>query len=72
MLSKEISQVIKENMKYTKMLEEYDNSREFALDRIRRSFTIKKSTYRKLKQLSESSGKPMTAIIDELVESRRA
>lgn len=68
MLSKEIRQVLEENMKYTRMLEEYDKTRELGLDKIRRSFTLKKGSYRKLKTMSKSTGKPMSAILDQLIE----
>lgn len=68
MLSKEIRDVLKENEKYSRLLERYDETREFDLDRIRRSFTIKKGTYRRLKKMSREQGKPMSRILDELVD----
>ncbi len=69
MLSKEIRDVLRENLKYTNLLEEYDETREFGLDKIRRSFTIRKSTYQRLKKMSEDSGKPMSALLDELLNN---
>lgn len=68
MLSKEIKGLIEENMKHIRMFERYDETREFDWDRVRRSFTIKKSTYRKLKSMAENNHTPMSRIVDELVE----
>lgn len=68
MQSKDIKDVIKENMRYTRMLEEYDKKREFPLDKTRKNFTIKKGNYWKLKSTSKKTGKSMSEIIDEVIE----
>ena len=67
MLSKEIKDMLEENDKYNKIFERYDHTREFDLEKTRRSFTIKKSTYRKLKELSKNQDKPLSKIIDTLI-----
>ncbi len=69
MLSQEIRRIMKENEKYANMLEEYDRTGEFPLDKVRRSFTLRKMTMRKLKKASKKTGKSMSAIIDNVVDS---
>jgi hypothetical protein len=65
---REIERIMKEKEKYAKMLEEYDRTGVLAIDKIRRSFTIRNSTFAALKTHSKSIGKPMSDIIDELAE----
>ncbi len=67
MLSQEIRKIMKENEKYTKMLEEYDKTGKLPLEKIRRSFTLKRMTINKLKLASKKTGKSMSEIIDEMV-----
>jgi RNA processing factor Prp31 len=64
----EIERIMRENEKYAKMLQEYDRTGVFPLDKVRRSFTLKQMTMKKLKSLSEATGKSMSDIIDDLVE----
>jgi len=71
MLSKEIRDMLRENEKYNKIFERYDETREFDLDKIRRSFTLRKGSYRRLKELSKLKGKPMSAVLDALIEGVR-
>lgn len=68
MRSQDIKRIMKENEKYAKMLEEYDKTGKFPLEKIRRSFTLKRMTINKLKQISVKSGKSMSDILDELVD----
>jgi len=68
MLSKEIKDVLEKNMRYTRMLEEYDQTKEFTLDKTRRNFTVRRGTYWKLRKTSKKTGKSMSSLIDELVE----
>ena len=68
MLSQEIRRIMKENEKYANMLEEYDRTGEFPLDKIRRSYTLKRMTVNKLKKVSQKTGKSMSAIIDNVVD----
>jgi hypothetical protein len=65
---KEIERIMKENEKYAQMLEEFDRTGVLAIDKIRRSFTIRNSTFSALKKQSKATGKSMSGIIDELVE----
>lgn len=68
MLSKEIRNLLKENERYNRMFERYDKTREFDLDKTRRSFTLRKSSYCKLKEMSDSTGKSMSSLLDRLIE----
>jgi hypothetical protein len=69
MLSQEIRKVMKENEKYADMLAEYDRTGKLPIEKIRRSFTLKRMTVSKLKEASDNSGKSMSDIIDCLVDS---
>lgn len=68
MLPPDIKKIMKANDKYAKMLEEYDRTGKFPLDKIRRSYTLKRMTINKLKKESERTGKSMSDIIDGLVD----
>ncbi|MBI4154157.1 hypothetical protein HY501_02380 [Candidatus Woesearchaeota archaeon] len=68
MLSREIRRIMKENEKYIRMLEEYDRTGELPIQKIRRSFTLKRMTINKLKATSKKTGKSMSDIIDNLVD----
>ncbi len=68
MLSQDLRRIMKENEKYAKMLEEYDRTGEFPLDKIRRSFTLKRMTVNRLKAASSKTGKSMSSIIDKVVD----
>ena len=70
MLSQEIRKIMKENNKYAKMLEEYDKTGIFPLDKIRRSFTIKQMNYQKLKKISKRTEKSMSDLLDEMIEKK--
>ncbi len=70
MLSREIRRIMKENEKYAKILEEYDRTGKFPLEKIRRSFTLKRMTMNKLKEASRKTGNSMSDIIDELVDDK--
>jgi RNA processing factor Prp31 len=68
MLSPELRRIVKENEKYANMLEEYDRTGEFPLDKVRRSFTLRKMTIKKLKRVSKKTGKSMSGLIDKVVD----
>ena len=68
MLSREIRRIMKENEKYTKMLEEYDRTGHLPIEKIRRSFTLKRMSYDKLKKASKEMGKSMSDIIDDIID----
>jgi hypothetical protein len=57
---REIERIMKENEKYAKMLEEFDRTGKLPTEKIRRSFTIRHSTFQ--------TGRSMSDIIDEVVE----
>lgn len=68
MLSQGIRKIMKENEKYTDMLEYYDKTRVLPIKKIRRSFTIKQMNYRKLKELSNRTGKSMSKLLDKMID----
>ena len=67
---REIEKIMKKNEKYTKILEEYDKTGIFPLDKVRRSFTLKNMTIKKLKSHSKRTGKSMSDILDNLVDQK--
>ena len=70
MVPREIKRIMNENEKFTDMLEEFDRTGEFPLDKIRRSFTLKKMTVNKLKRVSKKTGHSMSDIIDSVIENK--
>ncbi len=68
MLSKGIKRIMKENEKYAKILAYYDETGVFQLEKVKRSFTLRKSTMSKLKELSKKKRKSMSAVVDSLVD----
>ncbi len=69
MLPRDIERIVKENEKYAKMLEEYDRTGHLPIEKIRRSFTLKRMTVKKLKEMAKATGKSMSGLLDNLVES---
>lgn len=72
MLPKRYERILDKNDKYMKMLEYYDRTGRFPLDKIRRSFTLKEMNVTKLKEMSRKTGKNMSDILDGLIESAQA
>ena len=68
MLPREIKRIMKKNEKWAKMLEEYDLTGHLPIEKVRRSFTLRRMTMSKLKELSEKTGKSMSSLIDSMVE----
>lgn len=68
-LPADILRIMKENEKYLNMLEEYDRTGVFPLEKVRRSFTLKRMTMDKLKRASKKTGKSMSDIIDNIVDN---
>ena len=69
MLPRRIERIMKENEKYARMLEEYDRTGHLPTEKVRRSFTLRRMTVQRLRELSKKTGKSMSDIIDELVAS---
>ncbi len=67
MLLRKIERIMKENEKYARMLEEYDRTGHLPIEKVRRSFTLRRMTVRKLRDLSRKTNKSMSGLIDELV-----
>ena len=70
MRRKFIERIMKENEKYAQMLEEYDKTGHLPMEKIRRSFTLRRDTIKRLKELSKQKGKSMSSLIDMLVLRR--
>lgn len=62
---KEIERIMKENEKYAKMLEDFDRTGNLPIEKIRRSFTIRRSTFNSLQNKSEKTGRSMSDLIDD-------
>lgn len=67
---REIEKIMRKNEKYAKILEEYDKTGVFTLQKVRRSFTLKYMTINKLKSHSKRTGKSMSDILNDLVEGK--
>jgi hypothetical protein len=59
---------MKEKKELFHALEEFDKTGKFALDKIRRSYTLKRSTVEKLRRLAKERCIKMSNVIDGLVE----
>lgn len=70
MLPRDIERIMKKNEKYAKMLEEYDKTGHLPIEKIRRSYTLKRMTVDKLKSLAKAKGMSMSDLIDELVSNQ--
>lgn len=66
----EIKRILKKNGRYLKMLEEYDMTGHLPTEKIRRSFTIRRETYSRLKAASIKKKKPMSSLLDEIVKNK--
>ncbi len=62
---KRIKKIIEENKEAFKILEEYDKTRELPFQRKRIDITLSVRAIRKLKELKEKTGKPISRIIEE-------
>jgi hypothetical protein len=51
------------------MLENYDKTREWPIGRTRIDVTLSRRTIQKLKKIKQKTGKPMSHIVEELIES---
>ena len=71
MLPKRYERILDRTEKYMKMLEYYDRTGRFPLDKLRRSFTLKEMNITKLKQISRKTGKSMSDRLDELIENKK-
>ena len=65
---KEVEKILKENEKYTKMLDYYDRTGRMPARKVPKTFTISQAGFDKLKAQSKKTGKTMSALLDELIE----
>lgn len=68
MKQSEIKQILKENKEAFEILENYDKTRELPFMRKRIDLTLSVATINKLKQLREKTGKPISRIVEGIVE----
>lgn len=65
---KTIRKIIAKNRVYFEALERYDRTREIDIGRARVDITLDKKVIRKLKELREKTGTPISRIIEEAVQ----
>jgi predicted CopG family antitoxin len=69
MQSDEIKKILKKYRKDFEILENYDRTRELPFQRKRIDLTLSVDAIRKLKELKEKTGKPISRIIEEKINS---
>ncbi len=72
MLSRKIERILKENERYARMLEYYDRTGKLPTKKVLRSFTLEQMNIDRLKAESARTGRNMSKILDELIESNIA
>ena len=65
---KEIESIMKKNQKYADMLEYYDRTGRFPLDKVRKNFTLKEINATRLEEGAEKRRTSMSALLDRLIE----
>ncbi len=68
MLSKEIKRILDKHDDFIQMFDYYDRTGVFPLDKVRRSFTIRQSTFAKLKKAAVKNRQSMSDTIDRIVD----
>ncbi|MBI4173502.1 MAG: hypothetical protein HY519_02165 [Candidatus Aenigmarchaeota archaeon] len=63
-----IRRIIRENKRYTDMLEYYDRTGKLPLAKVRRSFTLRTMNIEALKSAAKATDKSMSGLLDELIE----
>ena len=69
MFNKKEKKILKKYKKVFEMLENYDKTRELPFQRKRIDLTLSVETIRKLKELKEKTGKPISRIIEEKINN---
>ena len=62
---KTIKKIIKENKEYFEALAQYDETREIDIGRTRIYLTLSRKLLRKLRNIREKTGRPISRIIEE-------
>ena len=68
MLPKNVERVLRENKKWFEMLEEYDRTGVWPLERKRVDLTPSRRTIKKLRARAAAKGTSVSRVVDELVE----
>jgi len=69
MQSDNSKKILKKYKKVFEMLENYDKTRELPFQRKRIDLTLSVETLKKLKELREKTGKPISRIIEEKINN---
>ena len=69
MQSDNSKKILKKYKKVFEMLENYDKTRELPFQRKRIDLTLSVQTLKKLKELREKTGKPISRIIEEKINN---
>jgi len=65
---KEVEKILRENWKYTKMLEYYDRTGRMPARKVPKTFTLQQSSFDMLKAEAQRTGKNMSRLLDEMIE----
>jgi hypothetical protein len=68
MQSDEIEKILKKYKEVFEILENYDKTRELPFKRKRIDITLSMSSIKKLKEISKTTGKPISQIIEEKIK----
>jgi hypothetical protein len=68
---KQINKILKENKDLFDIIGDYDKTRQLPHQRKKIYLTLSVRTLNKLKSLREKTGKPISRIIDEIVELKK-
>ena len=61
--------IMKQGKNVFEILSQYDKTREWPIGRARIDITLSKRTIQKLKKIKEKTGKPVSHIIEEVLEN---
>jgi hypothetical protein len=68
MLSKDAERILVKYRKYFNAFEEFDRTGKFSLEKVRRSFTIQRGNYQKLKKEAARKNTSMSELLDRFIE----
>jgi len=71
MNKKQIQKILKENKYVFDTLENYDKTRELPFQRKRIDITLSVKTINKLKEIKNKTGKPVSRIIEDVLETQQ-
>lgn len=69
---KTIKKILKENKEYFDAFEHYDKTKEWLIGRKRLDITLDRRLIKKLKEIKNKTGKPVSQIIEECINEKLA